>query len=271
MATKIWNTGGASTFTRMVEVVYRQKRCTSTKGGSYDQVILPAKYQRTVLTELHNNMGHLGAERVLHLARERFYWPRMQRDVEHYVRNICPCIKQKPPRLKPRAPLQPIITTAPFELVSIDFVHLEKSSGGYEYILVTVDHFTRYAQAYPTRNKSAKTVAEKLYNDYILCFGFPAKIHHDQGGEFKNKLLEKLEDLCGVGHCHTTPYHPQGNSQVERFNRTLLDMLRTLPETEKSRWREHVNIVVHAYNCTRHDTTGFSVLLALWKTPSLTH
>ena len=104
------------------------------KKGSYDQVILPAKYQRTVLTELHNNMGHLGAERVLHLARERFYWPRMQRDVEHYVRNICPCIKQKPPRLKPRAPLQPIITAAPFELVSINFVHLEKSSGGYEYI-----------------------------------------------------------------------------------------------------------------------------------------
>ena len=99
------------------------------KEGSYDQVILPAKYQRTVLTELHNNMGHLGAEPVLHLARERFYWPRMQRDVEHYVRNICPCIKQNPPRLKPRAPLQPIITTAPFELVSINFINssLKKS------------------------------------------------------------------------------------------------------------------------------------------------
>ena len=142
--------------------------------------------------ELNEEMGHLGSDKVVGLARQRFYWPYMQADIEFFIGNVCQCLKQ---RAKTRAPLQPITTTSPFELVLIDFVHLEKSRGGYEYILVIVDHFTRYVHAYATRNKSAKTAANKLYNDFILHFGFPHKIHHDQGGEFENKLFDRLQQL----------------------------------------------------------------------------
>ena len=254
---------GESNMTKLLmhewnKLVIGKDQALYRKTNTRLQLVLPARYQRLVYKHLHEDMGHLGAERVIELARERFYWPHMASDIEHYVTKVCCCVKRKKPHLPPRAPAQSIETSQPFELISIDFVHLERSVGGYEYILTVIDHFTRYAQAYPTTNKSARTAAEKIFNDFILRFGFPARIHHDQGPEFENQLFHHLEQLTGIRRSRTTPYHPMGNAQCERFNQTLLSMLRTMAESQKSRWKEHVNKMCFAYNCTRNDSTGFS-------------
>jgi hypothetical protein len=98
------------------------------------QLVLPTKYRSLVFRELHEKMGHLGPERVFNLARERFYWPGMKNDIEHFITHVCSCVKQRKPTFTNREPLHSISTSAPFELVSIDFVHLERSSGGFEYI-----------------------------------------------------------------------------------------------------------------------------------------
>ena len=188
----------------------------------------------------------------------------MARDIEHHVTNVCHCLKWRKPAVQSRAPSHSIVTTKPFELVSIDFVHLERSSGGYEYILVVIGHFTRYAQAYPTRNKSAKTAAEKLFNYFILHFGLPQKIHHDQGSEFENDLFHSLEKLTGIPRSCITPYHPMGNAQCERFNQTLLGMLRTMAANQKANWKNHINNMTFAYNCTKNESTGFSLFELLF-------
>ncbi len=204
-----------------------------------------------------------GTDRMVALARERFFWPKMRQEMEHYVTQVCLCVKWKKPNRVTRTPIQNVVTSAPFEMISIDYVHLEKSRGGEKYIRVVVDHFTKYAQAYATKEKSGKAAARKLFDDFIMRFGFPSKIHHDQGKEFDNNLFHKLQGYSGICHSHISPYHPQAHP-AERFNRTLLSMVRTLEETQKSKWKEHLNKVVHAYNSTVHDTTGFSPFFLLF-------
>lgn len=111
---------------------------------------------------------------------DRFFWPKMQGEIEHFVTKSCNCLKQKKPSKETRAPLMNIVTTHPFELVSIDFLHLNRSKGGFEYILVIADHVTRFVQGYATTSKSTKTVADRIFNDYALKFGFPQRIHYGQ-------------------------------------------------------------------------------------------
>ena len=121
------------------------------------------------------------------------------------------------------------------------------------YFLVIVDHFARFAQAYPTENRSSTTAAENFYKDFVLRFDFPAKTLHDQRREFENKLYHQLEKLSGVH-----PYHLQTNKKDERFNRALLSMLRTLPEDRMRKWKDAVNKTVHTYNFTLNEVSGFS-------------
>ena len=149
------------------------------------------------------------------------------------------------------------------ELVCIDFLKVDAASNGMRDILVITDHFTRYAKAVPTRNMSARTTAEALLG-FCENFGIPKRLHSDQGANFESKVIRELCVLLGVEKSRTTPFHPMGNGACERFNRTLIRMLGTLPSDKKSAWPKHIGMLVLAYNATPHDSTGFSPFYLLF-------
>ena len=165
---------------------------------------------------------------------------------------------------KPGAELVNIISTQPMELVCIDILFLERSKGGHENILVITDHFTRYSQAFPTRNQLVKTTTKILFENFIVHYGFPARLHSDQGRNFESSVIKELCNIAGVVKLRTTPYHPMGNGMVERFKQTLLEMLGTLEDNKKQDWKSYVAPLVHSYNATKHDSTGYSPLFLMF-------
>uniref|UniRef100_A0A3B1ISM8 Gypsy retrotransposon integrase-like protein 1 n=1 Tax=Astyanax mexicanus TaxID=7994 RepID=A0A3B1ISM8_ASTMX len=182
------------------------------------QLVLPEDWREMVMTSLHDDMGHLGVERTLDLVRSRFYWPRMANDIENKIRTCRRCVLRKAP-LERAAPLVNIQATRPLELVCMDFLSIEPDRSNSKDVLVITDYFTKYAVAVPTPNQKARTVAKCLWENFIVHYGIPERLHSDQGPDFESKTIKELCDVIGTRKVRTTPYHPRGNP-VERFNRT---------------------------------------------------
>ncbi|KAL6459343.1 hypothetical protein MHYP_G00328150 [Metynnis hypsauchen] len=231
------------------------RTCQSENDITY-QIVVPKSLRSTILTCLHDDMGHMGLERTLDLVRTRFYWPKMAADVEMKIKTCGRCVRRKTPPEK-SAPLVNIQTTRPMELVCMDYLSLEPDSHNTKDILVITDHFTKYAVAIPTKDQKATTVAKCLWEQYFVHYGFPERLLSDQGRDFESQLIKELCPLTGITKVRTSPYHPRGNP-VERFNRTLLGMLGTLKNKKKHHWRDYVKPLTHAYNCTKNEVTGYS-------------
>ena len=224
-------------------------------GQDRKQIIVPALHYRKVFDSLHTALGHPGRDKTIQLISSRFYWPGLSTYVEKCISTCerCVCHKSKGQKV----PMIPIITTQPLELVCMDYLLVEPSYG-YEHLLVITDHFTKFACVVATKNESAKTTAKALLDHFINIYGYPKRLHSDQGRNFQSKVIEHLCNLTGIEKSRTTPYHPMGNGACERFNQTLLKMLGTLENDKKSKWKDYLGSIVHAYNCLPHETTGYS-------------
>ena len=127
---------------------------------------------------------------------------------------------------------------------------------GNRYILVIVDCFTRWTEAYAIQDHTAQTVADVFITEFVTRFGMPSKIHSDQGREFESKLFIEVVELLGGEKTRTCPYRPQGDGMVERFNRTVLAMLSAVVADDQEDWDDHLPYVLAAYRSAVHESTG---------------
>ena len=150
------------------------------------------------------------------------------------------------------------------ELVHVDYIGMEVTVSTQEKpvvknVLVVVDHFTQYVQAYVTRKQMARTTARVLYNEYFSMFGFPQRLMSDQGTGFTCKVISAMCSLLGIEKSRTTPYHPQSNGSAKRVHQRLWQMIGKLDPEKCQKWPVYLGSVLIAYNATQSLVTGYSL------------
>ena len=155
-----------------------------------------------------------------------------------------------------------------FDTVHMDLLEMVPSDDQepYVYIFLLVDRLSKYPVAFPIRNKEAATIADCLWNA-ICLFGVPTTIVSDRGREFVNETVEALCTVHGIDRRVTSAYRPQANGQVERTNKSLLDILRKCTAAAPARWTEWLDYTLLALRTAVHASTGFSPFQLMFGRP----
>ena len=172
-----------------------------------------------MLHELHGNplSGHYGLDRTLERARNIC--------IANYCNSCLSCEARRNPTPNHKAPVQSFVPSRPFEMVFADITELPVTSKGHRYVLVVMDYYTKYVNLYPMADQKASTVGKCIFEHYIREHGIPERLHTDQGRQFESDLIKELCSRLGITKTRTTPYHPESDGLIERFNRTLKDQL----------------------------------------------
>eukprot|EP00731_Ephydatia_muelleri_P012602 Em0006g1496a len=132
-----------------------------------------------------------------------------------------------------------------------------------KYILVVTDLFSKWVEAFPLAVTDSITLARILTDEVICQYGVPESLHSDQGANFVSEVMQSLCAQLGIKRTQTSAYHPEGNGQVERFNRTLEAMLSKVVEEHQKDWDCHLQKVLFAFRTAVHESTGYTPLFVM--------
>uniref|UniRef100_A0A8C6KDE8 Gypsy retrotransposon integrase-like protein 1 n=1 Tax=Nothobranchius furzeri TaxID=105023 RepID=A0A8C6KDE8_NOTFU len=162
-------------------------QCWQAPGGGMDdlQLLVPRNLGAKVLYWVRGaaGMGHFSNSKTVRRLRRRFYWPGCRQDVEHHVHCCDVCTSQKGPTQRSPGLLQQYLVRAPMERVGVDILGpFPTTEAGNCYILVAMDYFTKWPEAYAMTDQSAASIAQRLVDEMFSRFGVPEELHSDKGG-----------------------------------------------------------------------------------------
>ena len=215
-------------------------------------------------TKLHVEWGHIGILKLLNLL-EDLWHPQLKRIATDICRCCPKCQLNKPITNVPKPPLLKITAAYPFDLLAVDLLQLPKTNRNHSYVLVAIDHFSKFVVAVPLMNKTGATVANAFKNKLLPFLPrIPNRLLSDRGLEFSGNQFEDILQEFGIHHILIPALMPQCNGITERVNRTLLQLLRLMTQEHPSSWDQHLTHAITSYNNTYHsaiDATPSDMLL----------
>ena len=227
-------------------------------SGTHLQLLTPSVLKNDVLYQMHNGVlsGHLGRKKTREKVLQRYYWYKAREDVNLWIANCDNCGANKPPPFKPRAPLGSMPVGAPLDRLSTDLIGaLPRTPRGNRYILVVTDQFTKWVEIFAIPDQSAETTARTILNEVIARYGSPTSIHSDQGANYESRIFRELCSLLEIKKSRTSVRNPKGNGQTERFNKTLIHMVRAYLSDQQSEWDLNLGCLAAAYRATPNEST----------------
>ncbi|XP_003739239.1 uncharacterized protein K02A2.6-like [Galendromus occidentalis] len=182
------------------------------------RIVIPKNCREQVLTELHE--GHYGERKMTELARRFVWWPNISHDIKALSRSCPACLAcaRNPPKevIHSRKPCK-----FPFERIHLDYAGPIKG----KYILLIVDAFSKWLEAFITNDKTSSTTLKHL-KDTIARFGIPSVIVTDNDPTFVSEQMKRFCATNGIRKMTSPPFHPASNGQVERYVGTMKTALK---------------------------------------------
>ena len=220
--------------------------------------VVPFNLMVDLAVTCHEKYAHMGREKLHHMV-SLLAW-----SVSRYkiVEDVCKCCTHcqffKNRRTTVAPPTWKISTDRPFQMMAADLVSFSRTRQGHVCCLMMVDHYTKWVAAVPLRSKQSRVVGEAMVSQ-ILPFlpKMPETLLTDNGPEFSSAYFSALLETWEINHIFTTPYHPASNGAIERVNRTVKQLLRSLDAAEKD-WDVLLPQAIVAYNGSLHSQLGTS-------------
>jgi len=224
------------------------------------QIALPTILIEEVLYNLHDHplSGHLGIDKTYDKIRRRFHWQNMYKDV---VQHIAKCVTCRVRKLKKtRVAMQEMpMPEYPFEMVGIDTTGpYPESDAGNVYIITVLCHFSGWPECYAVPDKSARTVARVLMEEFLPRHSCPRIILSDNGLEYCNQVIDQLLQELNIAHIHTSSYHPQTQGLTERFHRFMNDTMAKYVSAQQRDWDQQIPGTLMSYRTAVQDSTRFT-------------